>query len=189
MRTLVNVTLGVCLILCLSLLFSGCSKTTEPPITQPQSCLGPCKEGYESAQRYQDGKIKSYRLVISLHTLSGPDRDEYLRGFKKAYDDVNDSRLGQEYVDILTQTLAHGDYQQAVEIGRKYVKGQAADGRIQELIGRSVGLSRAYSLGWKAGFVEGFTKELLAQRPESDEERVYLQAETKYNALRAPLGV
>jgi hypothetical protein len=189
MRTSVNVTLGVCLILCLSLLFSGCQKTTGQLITQPQACLGPCQAGYESAQRYQDGQIKSYRLVISLHTLSEPGRVEYLRGFKKAYDDVNDSRLGQEYVDILTQTLAHGDYQQAVEIGRKYVKGQAADGRIQELIGRSVGLSRAYSLGWKAGFVEGFTKEIRARRPESDEERVYLQAETKYNALRAPLGV
>lgn len=187
MRTSVNLTLDVFLILCTSLLVSGC-KTTEPP-PPPPSCFGPCQEGYESAQQYQDGKIKSYRLVISLHTLSEPDRAEYLRGFKKAYDDVNDSRLGQEYVNILTQSLTQGGYKQAVEIGRKYVKGQAADGRIQELISRSIGLSRASSLGWKAGFVEGFAKELLAKRPGSDEEHVYLQAETKYNALRAPLGV
>ncbi|MFC1633829.1 hypothetical protein ACFL5Z_03240 [Planctomycetota bacterium] len=193
MRTSVNLTLGVFVILCLSLLASGCSNGEPPPspvtVSPPSSCLGPCNEGYESAQEYQDGKIKSYRLVISLQTLSEPDRAEYLRGFKKAFDDVNDSRLGQEYADILTQSLAQGGYQQAIEIGRRYVKGQAADGRIQELIGRSVGLSRASSLGWKAGFVEGFTKELLAQRPGSDEEHVYLQAETKYNALRAPLGV
>jgi hypothetical protein len=191
MNTSVNLMLILLVILCLSFSASGCKSQIESgtggSVCRPWSDI--CALGYENALKYRDREIPAYKLVITLSTLSGQERIEFLQGFKKAYNDAYDGPVGQEYADILKRSLEGGYYEQAIEQGKKYVIGEITDARIQELISNSVGLSRGSDLGWKAGYIAGFAQEMVKKMPRFDEEHFYQQAETKYNALRGPLGV
>jgi len=153
----------------------------------------PYKNGYESALNRRNEEIRPYRLVIELEkwrsSPSGDMGDEFLHGFKAAYAETSDTALGEKYADILNQSLKDGFYEQAFQQGQKHVKGQATDAGIQELIRRSLGLSRGFALGWKAGYIEGFVEAMLETNPEYDEEGLYQQAETMYDALRRALGL
>jgi len=132
--------------------------------------------------------MPAYKLVIALRPLSEHDRGQFLQGFRTAFDEAHDSAAGKECVTILRQSLEGGFYDEAVQRGREYVSGESTDTRIQQLISGSVGLSRGSGLGWKAGYIVGFARE-MARQGAGFEESFYREAETKYNALRGPLGV
>ena len=190
MRTIVNFTISVLMIFCLSLSVCGCG--TGPGPRAQGLCCGLWTtlrvQGYEDAVKYRAGDLPAYRLVIVLSRLSENGRSEFLRGFRRAYTDANDSSRGLAYSDILVQSLRGGHFAEAVVQGKKYVNGESTDARVQELISSSVGLSRSTDLGWKAGYIAGFAREMTRQRA-GFEEGYYQQAETKYNALRGALGV
>ena len=190
MRTSVSLIISVLTIFCLGLLISGCE--SQSGVQAQSTCCGMWTtlrvQGYESALQYRDGELPAYRLVIALNPLTEHGRNEFLRGFRTAYFDANDDPQGQLYSDILRQSLDGGHYAEAVMQGQQYVSGQTTDARVQELISGSVGLTRGSDLGWKAGYIAGFAKEMARQRS-GFENRYYRQAETKYNALRGPLGV
>ena len=190
MRTSVSFMISVLMIFCLSLLVCGCGTGPHP---QPQgSCCGlwPTRkvQGYESALKYRAGDLPAYRIVITLNPLSEHERNEFLQGFRTAYDDAHDSQEGKVYSTILRQSLDGGFYAEAIVQGSRYFRGETTDVRVQELISGSVGLSRSSGLAWKAGYIVGFAREMSKQRA-GFEERFYRQGETKYNALRGPLGV
>lgn len=190
MRTSVSLIISVVMIFCLGLLVCGCE--SENSKQAKSSCCGMWvtlrTQGYESAVKYRAGDLPAYRLVIALSPLSEYGRSEFLRGFRRAYFDADDSAKGQMYSDILVQSLSGGYFAEAFVQGKKYVNGESTDVRVQELISGSVGLSRGSDLGWKAGYIVGFAREMARQRS-GFEDRYYQQAETKYNALRGPLGV
>jgi hypothetical protein len=148
---------------------------------------GPYAKGYELAVQYRNGKLQSYRLVIALHPLSSPDRDEFLQGFKAAYEEANDIKLGEKYVDILKQSLERGVYEQAFEQGVKHVNGQVTHAQIQNMIRRSIGISSGSELGWKSGYIEGFVHEMLKKK-RKPKESLYKVAEAMYNSLRWIIG-
>ncbi|MBN2316219.1 MAG: hypothetical protein JXM79_19990 [Sedimentisphaerales bacterium] len=189
MRT-VSLIICVFAMVCLSVFVSGCG--TENGMQAQSSCCGMWTtvgtQGYQCAVKYREGALPAYRLVIALNPLSEHERNEFLRGFRMAYFDADDDSQGQLYTEILRQSLEGGYYTEAVMQGKKYVNGQTTDARVQELIGGSVGLTRGADLGWKAGYIAGFAREMARQRTGS-EEIFYQEAETKYNALRGALGV
>ncbi len=176
MRTSVSLTRSLLVILCLSFLPSGCQSSLK-------------QEGHQSGLGYRTREVPAYELVIMLHPLSEQGRVNFLLGFSNAYDEAHDGQLGQEYVNVLSQSLVGGFYERGIEQGRKYVNGHATDTGIQELISISVGLSQGSSLDWRAGDIVGFAEEMARQKPEFAKEHYYGQAETKYNALRGALGV
>jgi hypothetical protein len=190
MRTSVSVIISVLAVFCFGLLVSGCESQTGAQAQSPCCRMWTTlrAQGYESAVKYRAGDLPAYRLVIALSPLSENGRSEFLRGFRRAYFDANDSLKGQAYSNILVQSLRNGHFAEAVVQGKKYVNGESTDTRIQELISGSVGLSRGTDLGWKAGYIAGFAREMARQRS-GFEDRYYKQAETKYNALRGSLGV
>jgi hypothetical protein len=145
-------------------------------------------QGYESALEYRAGDLPAYRIVITLNPLSEHERNEFLEGFRIAYKDANESAKGIEYSTILRQSLEGGFYAEAIMQGRRYFRGETTDVRVQELISSSVGLSRSSGLAWKAGYIVGFAQEMARQKA-GFKERYYREGETKYNALRGPLGV
>jgi len=191
MRTSLKFRHGVFVVFCLSLLASGCSSRLCVRKSSDSFHSGFCNRGYERALRYRDGDLPAYRIVIELHPLSERARAEFLEGFRRAYDSVNERQKGIEYSTILSQALESGFYDEAFKQGKLYVNGETTDARIQELISGSVGLSRGSGLGWKAGYIAGFAQEMAFRKSGfiSDENRFYSQGETKYNALRGPLGV
>lgn len=190
MRTSVSLIICVVAIFSFSVLVSGCGNQSN--MQAKGSCCGMWttvrSQGYENAIKYRAGELPAYRLVIAMDSMSEHERKEFLRGFRMAYFDANDDSQGQLYSDILRQSLEGGFYAAAVKQGRHYVSGQTTDARVQELIGGSVGLTRGSDLGWKAGYISGFAREMARQRS-GYEERYYQEAETKYNALRGALGV
>jgi hypothetical protein len=190
MKTSISLICGVLLTVFFSSFVCGC-KSTDGAQAQ-SSCCGLWTtfrvRGYESAVEYRAGELPEYRLVIALGSLSDRGREEFLRGFRTAYFDANDGPRGQRYAEVLKQALEGGHYEEAIVQGRKYVSGETTDSRVQGLISGSVGLSRGSDLGWKAGYIAGFAREMAKQRS-GLEENFYRQAETKYNALRSPLGV
>ncbi len=183
---------GMFVIICLGLLvFSGCSSRLCVRKSSNSFHSSFCNRGYDSALRYREGSLPAYRIVIELRPLMERQRAAFLEGFRKAYDDENDGWKGREYSTILSQALEGGYYDEAVVQGRLYVNGKTTDARIQELISGSVGLSRSSGLGWKAGYIAGFAQEIALHRSGFivNEDQFYSQGETKYNALRGPLGV
>lgn len=188
MKTSHSLILGLSVIFCLGFLVCGCESQSDMSYSY-EPWPGIHALGYESAREYRRNELSAYRLVITMSKLSELGKVEFLRGFREAYDDVYESELGQQYANILKQSLEGGYFEEGVEQGRKYVNGEATDARIQELISSSAGLSRSSSLGWQAGYISGFAQEMENRKPGYLEEDFYSQAETKYNALRSPLGV
>jgi len=62
------------------------------------------QNGYERAMEYRNEEMRDYRIVIELHHLSAPNRDEFLRGFNEAYAEANDSSRGKKLV-FFTETI------------------------------------------------------------------------------------
>lgn len=154
------------------------------------------EKGYKLAGKHQNQELPGYRLVIELHSLSPSGRQDFLRGFIAAYAEINDSALGKRYASILRESLAGDHYDRSLEEGKKHVNWQVTDAQIQALIRRSFGISRAVTLGWKAGYIEGFNQEKLRKalsegQPEIKREakNYYQQAEAMYEALRAGAGL
>lgn len=182
--------IGVLMIFCLSLLVTGCGTGPHPQLQGSCCGLWPTRrvQGYESALNYRTGDLPSYRIVVAMSQLSEHEKNEFLEGFETAYADADESRKGKEYSTILRQSLEGGFFAEAIVQGQRYFRGETTDVRVQELISGSVGLSRSSGLAWKAGYIVGFAREMAKQRA-GFEERYYRQGETKYNALRGPLGV
>ena len=143
------------------------------------------QKGFERGREYRNGEVRDYRLVIELYPLSQPNRDKFLLGFNGAYVQANDRAQGEKYVNILNQSLAGGVYEQAFELGQKHANSQVTDAFIQTTISRSLGLG-GFELGWKAGYIEGFTQE-MSKKKDGDKENLYREAETQYNSLRSAL--
>lgn len=175
MRTSVSLMRSLLVILGLCFLASGCGRAFQ--------------QGHQCGLEYRTREVPAYELVIMLHSMSEQDQDAFLQGFGKAYKDAGDGRQGREYVRVLRQSLEGGFYEKAVEQGMNYVNGRATDTGIQELISSSVGLSQGAGLGWKAGYIAGFAREMVRRKPELSEQQYYRHGETKYNALRGALGV
>ncbi|OHB76818.1 MAG: hypothetical protein A2Z25_04040 [Planctomycetes bacterium RBG_16_55_9] len=146
-------------------------------------CRGLCKNGYDRAFEYRNGKVRVYRLVADLQSMAGSGRKEFLRGFEAAYREAKDTPHGEEYARILKEAAESGAYEQSFAQGQGHVNGQVADAQVQTMIRKSLGLSRGYALGWRAGYIEGFVREMSKKDELSDEESLYEQAETMYNAL------
>jgi len=117
--------------------------------------------------------------------LSGPNRNEFLRGFNEAYAEANDSARGKKLVVFLKQSLKGGIYEQAFEIGKKHVNSQITDSFIQTVISRTLGLG-GFELGWKAGCIEGLVQEMF-KKTDGDKENLYQEAEITYNSLKSAL--
>jgi hypothetical protein len=195
MKTLVYIKFGILMVSILCLLTPGCgSKSESEVVVQNESnnyCSSLCQSGYDYAVRYREGDLPAYRIVIELRLLAESEREEFLNGFQRAYNEANDRQRGIEYSNILSQALEGGFYDEAFKQGKLYVSGEITDIRIQELISGSVGLSRGSGLGWKAGYIAGFAHEMVRRGSGfiGNEDIFYSQGETKYNALRGPLGV
>jgi len=155
------------------------------PSVQPLSDVAHFQEGHKRAQEYRNGQVQDYRIVIELHQLSGPNREEFLLGFLQAYVQANDSAQGQKYVNILEQSLAGGVYEQAFQLGNKHANKQVTDAFIQTTINRSLGLG-GFELGWKAGYIEGLVQE-MSKKTGGDKENLYQKAEIRYNSLKSAL--
>lgn len=145
------------------------------------------EEGRALAQQYRDRALRAYRLVIALRALTVSDRQAFLRGFESAYAEAGDGATGQEHVGILRQALECAMYEQGFEQGRLHVDGQVTNSKVQTVIRRTRVLSRGCVLGWKAGYIDGFVRAMLAKAGD-DEEGLYRQAETMYNVLSPLTG-
>lgn len=143
------------------------------------------QKGYKRAMEYRNEEVQDYRIVIELYHLSGPNRDEFLRGFNEAYAEANDSVRGKKLVVFLKQSVKGGVYEQAFEQSRKHVNSQVIDSDIKTMIGRSLGLG-GFELGWKAGYIEGCVQEMFKKKG-GDKEDLYQEAETIYNSLKSAL--
>jgi hypothetical protein len=144
------------------------------------------QNGYKRGREHRRGEVRDYRLVIELYPMSPSNRDKFLMGFQAAYIEANDSLQSEKYVNIMKQSLSGEVYEQAFETAKKHVNNQVTDAFIQTAINRSIGLG-GFELGWKAGYIEGFVQEMSKKRA-SDKEALYIEAETKYDALRKSLG-
>ncbi len=162
----------------------GAGPYKMPSPHEPITAAKPQKKD-KYTQKYQNEELGDYRLVIELYPLSPSNRDKFLQGFKTAYIQTNEDTLGENYVNILKQSLAGGVYEQAFELGKRHAKSQVTDELVQTTIGRSLGLG-GFELGWKAGYIEGFVQGRFETGPH-DKETLYQKAEAMYNALRAAL--
>ena len=153
------------------------------PSVQPTPKVPYFQKGHKRAMEYRNEEIRDYRIVIELYHLSGPNRDEFLRGFNEAYAEANDSARGKKLVVFLKQSLKI--YEQAFEIGKKHVNKQVTDSFIKTVISRSLGLG-GFELGWKAGYIEGCVQEIFKKKG-GDKEDLYQKAEMIYNSLKSAL--
>lgn len=148
------------------------------------------KRGYGLAESYRLGKIKDYMLVIELYTLSGTEKDDFLQGFEAAYARFDEAKKGKEYAELLRESITGDPFKQGYEQGQKHVNNEVTDAQIQTLIGRSIGVSRPVTLGWKAGYIKGYTKiELLSKPPIEELHVIYREGQAMYDALRAVIGL
>lgn len=148
------------------------------------------KAGYGMAELYRLGNIKDYMLVIELYTLSATEKAEFLQGFESAYAQFNEAEKGREYAQLLRESISGDSFKQGYEQGQKHVNNEVTDAQIQTLIGRSIGVSRPVTLGWKAGYIKGYTKiELLSKPPAEELHEVYREGQAMYDALRAVIGL
>jgi len=153
-------------------------------VTAPPKCVGLCRKGADYALKYRNRELEAYRLVILMHPMSDTERAEFLRGFKAVYTDEDDAVQGERCLSILKKSLADGIYEQAFGYGRKHVNNEVPDAGVQDFMRRATGLSVATTLGWEAGYIEGFVKGKFDPAVH-DKESLYEEAETMYRALRA----
>lgn len=141
-------------------------------------------DGYESGHKFLSEDIQIHRLIIKLYSLSFSDREQFLQGFKAAYDQANYCATGEKYENLLRQSVEGGTYEQALAWGEKHVSGQASNSLVRDMIRNSRSLSRGFKLGWQAGYIEGFVKEMLDRMPVGqDNEPLYEQAKDMYDSL------
>jgi hypothetical protein len=146
--------------------------------------------GFGLAVSYQTGEIKDYVLVIELNSLSGSEREEFLQGFERAYEESGEPEKGNEFVKILKESVSSDTYPRGHEQGQKHVDGQVTDAKVQNLIRRSIGISKAVALGWKAGYINGYSKIGSDEAAPADErDAAYQEAQAMYSALRAITGL
>ena len=181
MKRKVRLMLIMLLIWCLSVLASGCY--WKPRSYKPKIAVDPIehRQAYEQGQKcglkFRNDQLRAYRVVIELHSSS--DRNKFLRGFKGAYTKASDTGLGEEWGEVLKESVEGGIYEQAFEQGEKHVRGQVSNAQIQTFIRRTIGLARSFELGWKAGYIDGFIQ------GKSEPGSFYEQAETMYRMCRA----
>jgi len=148
------------------------------------------KRGHALAESYGAGQIKDYMFVIELYALSETDKENFLQGFEAVYAQAGEAEKGQDYAQVLRQSISGDSFQQGFEQGRKHVNNEVTDAQIQTLIGRSIGVSRPITLGWKAGYIKGYTKmELLGKPPTENLQVAYREGQAMYDALRAVIGL
>ena len=148
------------------------------------------KAGYSLAEKYRKAEVGGYRLVIELQSLLAPGREEFLRGFMDVYAGAGAGAEGKKHVEILRQAVAGDNFELALEQGARHANNQVTDAQVQMLIRRSIGVSKGIELGWKAGYIEGYKREMAkaatsAVQPAIQLENLYSQAQAMYDALRA----
>jgi len=154
------------------------------------------KSGRKAGKDYLNGDLTDYRLVIMLRALKEARRDEFIEGFISVFAEEGLHDKGQRYAKIISGALAGDVYEPAYEYGTKHVNDQITDVQIQELIRRSLGVSGSVALGWKAGYIHGFMREMARKKVpghyvvnEQEKGEFYKQAEAMYEALRAATGL
>lgn len=86
--------------------------------------------------------------------------------------------------DSGTDVLSDSDvYKEALEIGKKHVKGRLANMSIVNRIRRSKEVSVNNAEEWKSGYISGYVQGKLEVYPELDKRLLYRDAENEYNAL------
>ena len=141
-------------------------------------------QGRDAAMRFLSGDLADYRLAIMLHSLNAGQHQAFLKGFIAFFDEKGERPLGEKYAERLRKAVSPDHYDVAYDQGVKHAKNEITDAQIQTLILRSLNVSAAVALGWKAGYVEGYADTL----GQASIETAYEEAAAMYNALRAATG-
>ena len=148
--------------------------------------------GRELGRKHQSDQLRTYRLLVELmrsypssSQTCESDREEFLRGFTTAYNEVNirDTR-GQRVADLLKKSLLFEDsiYRKLLEQGSMHEKGQLSNAEIAGVI-RDYLNSPERELACKAGYIEGYVQ----AHPNPDKEVLYVDALWMYLAVRPPI--
>lgn len=123
--------------------------------------------GRELGLKHEKRQLRTYRLLIALfkeYPITSKscehDRDEFLKGFRAAYDEMNaDVGLAREIEDLLRKTLSLEDsiYRDMMQRGGLYEKNKISHSEIAKLIHRN-SRTPEYELACKAGFIEGYVR-------------------------------
>ena len=74
-------------------------------------------------------------------------------------------------------------YKEALEIGKKHVRGRLANMNVVNRIRRSKDVSVSNAEKWKSGYIDGYVRGKLEVYPDLDENLLRRDAENEYNAL------
>ena len=152
-------------------------------------------EGHKAAIDYLSGDLLDYQIVIRLRKLEEGNRENFLQGFASAFSEKNLGEKGDRYAKVLRGAIATDSFDIAFEWGIKHVNAEVTNAQVQTLIRGSIGVSGGVALGWKAGYIKGFSEEVAKKKTAGaqplelpDEIGLYRRAESMYEALRAASG-
>jgi hypothetical protein len=174
-------------------LYTGCEESQK---AEPEQLPSPQFElGHKAAKVYMAEQLADYRIVIILHEVGPGGRDEFLSGFKAAFTEAGRRADGVKYSEILRTSVTGDQFERAQGMGSKHAQRLVTNAQIQNLIRSSLGVSGGVTLGWKAGYIQGFKTRKFHDTlqegkgvDEEQEEQFYKEAGAAYNALRAAVG-
>lgn len=177
-------------------LFTGCEPdqqiVTIIEEQGPNEPISPHYEpGYKAAKDYMAKQLTDYRLVIVLNDIASDGREGFLAGFAAAFTEANKQADGIKYSEVLLKAVTGDQFDRARKTGTKHAGRLITNSQIQSLIHGSLGISGSVTLGWKAGYIQGFKTQKVSEAKSPDkktEERFYKEAAAMYNALRAAIG-
>jgi hypothetical protein len=182
------------------LVFSaGCEKAVVVPqersvIEVPEPVSPLFIQGQEWGTRYLNKAVNDYDVVLALYLLDSEGRAFFLDGFGEVYTTAGKETQGKTYCKVLDESVSGNQYETAKERGRKHARQAITNEQIQGVIQSSLGVSKGVALGWKAGYIKGFSAQRIALRAAGgslDEklmQAAYEEAASTYYALRAAAG-
>jgi hypothetical protein len=183
------------LLVTITFLHLGCASSGPPPVTQapPASDRSIVSAGRQVAEKYTAGDLRDYEVVWTLYGLDPNERSMFLDGFLKGLTQA-DNRQRREVRMVLQGAVSGNHYQTAMDLGSKHAAGVVTNEQIQGAIRSSRHVSEAVSLGWKAGYIRGFSAQQVAEmaaKSSVNEEMIGqldARAAAAYHALRAATG-
>lgn len=142
--------------------------------------------GRDDATAYLQHKMRLYRLVIRMQPMDQAAQAAYAQGIQEAFTEAGDPQANRVAEDLLEAAGSH-EFTAAADIGAKHAAKQLTNARVQSLIGGSLNRGLGAEVGWKAGYIEGFRQAAAKERPATDSELLYSEAQAVYDALRSSL--
>lgn len=172
----------------------GCSLLSPPRVVEapPEEPVSPrALEGQQAAQQYAAGTIKDYELVWKLYDLNLDERAPFLDGFVEGFTKAGYPSKGIEYRARLEDAVSGDQFRAAVGLGSRHAARVVTNEQTEGVIRSSLVVSPGISLGWKAGYIRGFSAQRLADVAaretvnETTRRQLHVEAAAAYHALRA----